>query len=343
MMGRMMEGVQGLLLAAFFIVNFIVAVGAYTTAGLAAGLSAAVVAILVFFAGSGLRGSFLVGTVSQKIGGTLAAILLLAVATWLGTQFSVHFFGLDFTGSQWGWLSFAVCFLLTTKRFTTSDTSADQTLLSTPMPHQLSLDILMHYDLATDKGIAALRWNPTQPNPSFSNEQCKIALVALVYARTLVNQKETRQPLFDRVAEAARQVLAGNGKFDFESWTLQKEGMSVCIWPWTLTEPEMVSNPKTYTAELFPLPVSGSFGINLNMAFGLELVLVPASALIAISGLAKSFGENDVARLARVLLEVNAFYHSNAKFSIGSESQALKAAISELSLNAQVTNVHPVS
>ena len=342
MIEKIMKGVQGLLLSAFFIINIIIAAGAYMAAGLPAGLSAAGAAILVFFAGSGLRGSFLVGTTSQKIGGSLAAIVMLAAATWLGTQFSVRFLGIDFTGSLWAWLGFAVCFLLTTKRFATSDSSSHQTQPSTSMPANLSLDILMHYDLARDKGVAALRWNSTQRQSSFDNEQCKIALVALVYARTLVNQKETRQALLDRVAQGARQVLAGNGKFDFEFWTLQKAGMSVCVWPWTLTEPEMVSNPKTYTAELLPLPVSGSFGISLRMAFGLELVLVPASVLIAISGLAKSLAENDVARLARVLLEVNAFYSTQTKFSIGSESDALKAAIPELSSNARVTSVRPV-
>jgi hypothetical protein len=194
----------------------------------------------------------------------------------------------------------------------------------------LSLDILMHYDLATDQGVAGLRWKCTQRQQSLTDEQCKIALVALLYARTLVNQEETRRPLFDRIAQAARQVLEGKDKFDFEGWTLTKGGMCVCVWPWTVTNPEIVPSPKTYTATLMSLPISRSFNIHLSMASGLELVLVPASALIAISGLAKTLPENDLAQLARVLLEINAFYQTRTKFSIGSEPEALNAAMPEL-------------
>jgi uncharacterized repeat protein (TIGR02543 family) len=195
----------------------------------------------------------------------------------------------------------------------------------------LSLDILMHFNVGTDEGVAGLRWSSTQNgNKSLTEEQCKIGLVALLYARTLVNQEETRRPLFDRVAQAARQVLEGKGKFDFEGWTLTKGGLSVCVWPWTVTIPEMVPSPKTYTATLTSSPLSGSFGIHLSMAFGLELVLVPASALIAICGLAKTLPENYLVQLARVLLEINAFYQTRTKFSIGSEPEALKAAMPKL-------------
>lgn len=213
----------------------------------------------------------------------------------------------------------------------TNGSSSQQTPQSaSTSDDSLSLDILMHYDVATDKGVAGLRWIPTQRRQSITDEQCKIALVALLYARTLVNQEETRRPLFDRVAQAARQVLEGKGKFDFEGWILRKGGMSVCVWPWTVTNPEMISSPKTYTATLLSSPVSGSFGIHLSMAFGLELVLVPASALIAICGLAKTLPENDLGKLARVLLEINGFYQTRTKFSIGSEPEALKAAMPEL-------------
>jgi hypothetical protein len=188
----------------------------------------------------------------------------------------------------------------------------------------------MHYDLATDKGVGGLRWIFTPRQQSLTDEQYQIALVALLYARTLVNQEETRRPLFDRVAQAARQVLEDKGKFDFEDWTLLKGGVSVCVWPWTVTSPETVPSPKTYTATLVSYSVSGSFGIYLSMAVGLELILVPASALIAICGLAKTLPENDLEKLARVLLEINAFYQTRTEFSIGSESEALKAAMPEL-------------
>ena len=124
--------------------------------------------------------------------------------------------------------------------------------------------------------------------------------------------------------------MEGKGKFEIEGWTFTKGGLSVCVWPWTVTNPEIVPSPKTYTARLMYLPISRSFNIDLSMAFGLELVLVPASALIAIYNLAKTLPENDLLQLAHVLLEINAFYQAQTKFGIGSEPKALKAAMPEM-------------
>ncbi len=59
----------------------------------------------------------------------------------------------------------------------------------------------------------------------------------------------------------------------------------------------------------------------------MQRLIVPASALIAICGLAKTLPENDLAQLARVLLKINAFYQTRTEFSIGSEAEALKAAM----------------
>lgn len=212
----------------------------------------------------------------------------------------------------------------------TNGNSSHQTVGSASISDaHLSLDILMQYDMKTDKGVAGLRWIFPLRHTSLTDEQCKIALVALLYARSLVNQKETRKSLCDRVVQAARQVLEGKGKFDFEEWIIHSGGMSVCIWPWTLTEPEMVTNPKTYTATLL-----GSFRIHLTMAFGLELVLVPASVLIAICGLAGTLSETDLARFARVLVEINTYYQRRGKFGIGSEREALEAAMPQFCVNS---------
>ena len=98
--------------------SIVIAVTAYNAAGWQAGLSAVGTTILVFFAGAGLRGSFFPGTHRlQKLAGTVAAIIFVAAAHWIGKGFSVHLIQWDFTGSQWVWIGFVICFLCTTKRF----------------------------------------------------------------------------------------------------------------------------------------------------------------------------------------------------------------------------------
>lgn len=53
----------------------------------------------------------------------------------------------------------------------------------------LKLDVLMKFDIRSGRGTAALRWHAARPHASLSDEQCRIALVALLYARTLVTTK----------------------------------------------------------------------------------------------------------------------------------------------------------
>ncbi len=193
----------------------------------------------------------------------------------------------------------------------------------------LKLDVLMKFDIRSGQGVAALRWIVTRPHASLSDEQSRIALVALLYARTLVNHQETRGELFDRVAQAARRVLQGDGDLMFELWTLHVAGRDFSIWPWVLTEPGRVTDAKTYTATLQSTS-GGSLAIHLKMALGQERILAPSSALIAAFGLAIVLSDSDRARLARVLLGINAHYLSPERIGIGSEPGALAAAMPAL-------------
>lgn len=197
------------------------------------------------------------------------------------------------------------------------------------LTEHLKLEVLTKFNIRSGQGIAALRWTPLRPHASLSDEQCRIALVALLYARTLVNNRETRADLFDRMAQAARRVLHGDGKLTFEPWQLHVWRRDFSIWPWTLTEPGRVADAKTYTATLQSM-ARGSLAIHLKMAVGQERILAPASALIAASGLATALNESDRARLARVLLAINAHYQSPDKIRLGSERGALASAMPTL-------------
>lgn len=193
----------------------------------------------------------------------------------------------------------------------------------------LKLDVLMKFDIRSGQGVAALRWAVVRPHTSLSDEQTRIALVTLLYARTLVNHGETRGDLFDRMAQAARRVIQGDGRLTFDPWQLHVAGNDFSIWPWVLTEPGRVADAKTYTATL-QSKAGGSLGIHLKMALGQERILAPSSALIAASGLATALNDSDRVRLAQVLLGINAHYGSPDSIGLGSERGALAAAMPAL-------------
>jgi hypothetical protein len=197
------------------------------------------------------------------------------------------------------------------------------------LTEHLKLEVLMKFDIRSGQGVGALRWIVTRPHASLSDEQSRIALVALLYARTLVNHQETRGELFDRMAQAARRVLQGDGKLTFEPWHLQVAGKDFSIWPWALTEPGRVADAKSYTATL-QSTAGGSLAIHLKMALGQVRILAPSSALIAASGLATALNDTDRARLAGVVLGINAHYQSSDTVGLGSESGALAAAMPAL-------------
>jgi len=197
------------------------------------------------------------------------------------------------------------------------------------LTEHLKLEVLMKFDIRSGHGVAALRWIVTRPYASLSDEQSKIALVALLYARTLANHQEARRELFDRMAQAVRGVLQGDGKLTFEPWRLHAAGKDFSIWPWALTEPGSVTDAKTYTATL-QSTAGGSLAIHLKMALGQERILAPSSALIAVSGLATALNDSDRARLAGVLLGINAHYRSSDNIGLGSERGALAAAMPAL-------------
>ena len=140
----------------------------------------------------------------------------------------------------------------------------------------------------------------------------------------------------DLGVKAARRVLEGNGNLTFEQWKLHVAGKDFSIWPWVLTEPERVTDAKTYTATLQSTS-GGSLAIHLKMALGQDRILAPSSALIAVSGLATALNDSERTRLARVLLGINAHYGSPENIGLGSESGALAAAMPALVVGGRMT------
>jgi len=188
-------------------------------------------------------------------------------------------------------------------------------------------DLFMEYHPLTSTGEAAVKWvflESDDPN-------LRPFLVALIYARILAAHVETREELFKLVDVISRQNVRDEGHtgFLFPEWILPV-GLGAPdqrIWPWVIVEsPHALRKPKIYNATLKAFPRSKSFGIKLEMAFGQEKILAPASVLIAITSYAESTDQEGHYELAVLLWQINEFYGSPDRIRIGSESKALAAA-----------------
>jgi hypothetical protein len=196
------------------------------------------------------------------------------------------------------------------------------------MTDLLRLEVLMDYQVTArgGSGIAAVRWQPLTESAALPGDRSRIALAALHYGRILSVHGESREELFRRVGLAAHDLAEGAAEAQFEPWPLQIGGTSFDIWPWYLVEPAQLK-PRTYTSTLKD-EGRGHLSVWLKMAWGLENVLAPASALLAISALALELDAKDRIVLGHTLVAMNDYYGTpDQAAGAGKEVHAFDAAI----------------
>jgi len=203
----------------------------------------------------------------------------------------------------------------------------DKLLGSSASIDVLRADLFMEYHPLTSTGKAAVEWVYL----GSENPNLRPALIALLYARILAVQAETRTKLFELVDVISKQNVRDEGQtgFLFPEWLLSigHGAPEQRIWPWVLVDSSgALSDPKVYRATLKAFPESVQFEINLKMAFGQERILAPVSVLISITSYAESTDQEGRYELACWLWQINEFYGSPDRVRIGSESKALAAA-----------------
>jgi hypothetical protein len=193
----------------------------------------------------------------------------------------------------------------------------------------MRLDILMQYFVLNGFGSAALRWH----DPMNGGEPIKAALVALLYGRILCIQKEARSELFARVDALAKENVRTKGAagFEFQPWILQvgMGGGAQTLWPWEMKNPYL-AKPKIYSAVLRVgrptwMAPSDAF-LDLTMAWGLERILAPSAALIAIAGFSRECQRETRHFLALFLSQMNQFWGSPDRIALGTDARAYAAA-----------------
>jgi hypothetical protein len=106
----------------YLIASLAIAGSAAYHVGWSTGLLTIAASSLFLVAGGGLKASLWWGDKAQKIGGSVVAVLLAALAQWLSSGFSVQLFGQPLSGELWGWIGFAVCFVFANKKLAEPET-----------------------------------------------------------------------------------------------------------------------------------------------------------------------------------------------------------------------------
>lgn len=192
----------------------------------------------------------------------------------------------------------------------------------------MQLDILMDYTLKTGQGVAAVKWD----DPFGGGESIKAQLVSLLYGRILCVHKETRHELYSRVGEISKLNVRTEGAagFQFDQWILDVDGDENHIWPWQISDYDSIIKAHRYTTilkhgdrnSLNPL---GRW-IHLNMAFGLERVLCPASIMLAVNDFSTNCSQEARYFLALLLWQMNEYWGSADDIAVNTEARANAAA-----------------
>lgn len=104
------------LLSLYVIMSIVVSVSAAFHIGIAAGIYAVLTIALALIAGAGLKATLFWGNTVHKIGGPVVTALLVILAYWLSSGFSVGLFSYRFTGAEWGAIGFVIAFLWANQR-----------------------------------------------------------------------------------------------------------------------------------------------------------------------------------------------------------------------------------
>ena len=100
----------------YVIASLAIAGSAAVNAGLGPAAYTITTSSLFLMAGGGWKASLLWGDKARKVGGSVVAVLIVALAQWLSSGFSVHLFGHALSGAAWGWIGFVVCFVFATRK-----------------------------------------------------------------------------------------------------------------------------------------------------------------------------------------------------------------------------------
>ena len=90
-------------------------------------------------------------------------------------------------------------------------------------------EILMDFDLQENFGGASVAWSTVNESSCLPQPLGRIALVAMLYGRTLSNHAPARNGLFDRIEYSAQQLERGADTLEVDDWYIRVGGDSYQI------------------------------------------------------------------------------------------------------------------
>ncbi len=102
----------------YMVLSVILGVSAMFSGAIYAGISGIIGPMLCWFAVSGLKGSLMVGTSSQKLWGAIAAIFFIAIGIGIvyDSGFWIKMYGISFRGVTWCLIGLVVGWISTTRQ-----------------------------------------------------------------------------------------------------------------------------------------------------------------------------------------------------------------------------------
>ena len=97
-------------LIVYTLISLSLILSAWANAGVGSGMAVLTIVLVAFCSGAGLRASFYYGY-QQISAATMATMVCMAIATWLGQGFTAQVFGVELTGGLWGWIGFSASFV----------------------------------------------------------------------------------------------------------------------------------------------------------------------------------------------------------------------------------------
>lgn len=109
---------MGWVLYIYVVLVVVTGIGALAKGAIYPGIAGIVGPMLCWWAGSGLKGSLLVGTHSQRIGGLAAAIVFVVVGCGIvyHSGYWVSLFGYELLGTTWSLIGLALGYMATRRK-----------------------------------------------------------------------------------------------------------------------------------------------------------------------------------------------------------------------------------
>ena len=192
------------------------------------------------------------------------------------------------------------------------------------------LQIRMNYDVGSGTGTGSTYWSFPNPHQLLSNQQIQVITVTALYARMLQVQASSRAGLIERVAPFFNSLLKQDLSPNLESWEEIIGNEFYTIHPFSKSQFSQMNSAKLYKVSLQISPKEALI-YQVNTAFGLERVLIPASVCLSICELMPLLEDENKVFFGMLLAYTTKALIQMGTYRIGDDHKALLFALSTLS------------